>query len=326
MPRDSSPSPSQQCVTSYLSESNFVSYPAANTALQQTAEAVVLRGLADDRVGAATMESLVSISLHGFDSLSLGTYAKTLGKRALCFKVNQGQESMGDILFPSPAYLPRRQPLRGSVLALDEAYIHSVLAVWENKSELEKLLITANGMPADDTWAFTVNFGERRLKSLSRDVSTAFKKIRNELASLSALGPVLATLEFDPDGRLHMHGMLVTDAPKQLLREVLLKIGGKSSNQAFTNLNQIDIRPATSPSGWVMYMTKGLIDLPASESGSLIYASQSAKRCGRDHLAQMRLQVEKKLGVSPEWRGRSSVYQGNRMRMVRKRRLMAIAN
>jgi hypothetical protein len=195
--------------------------------------------------------------------------------------------------------------LRTRKLILDETYLHALLASWENKTELDRLLIIANAMPTERTLTFTVNFSNKRQRSLGTNLAVAFKKMRNELGRIADLGPTLATLEHDEKGRLHLHGMITTDASAETLRQLLLKLGGLSENVRFREIWQVKIKPATCPLGWGLYMTKDLLKLPSSESDPLIYASQTARRLGKAHLQKLRFASVRKLEIKPDFRGRA---------------------
>jgi hypothetical protein len=212
---------------------------------------------------------------------------------------------LGETLLPPPSHIPTPGLLRKRQLIVDETYLHALLSSWESKSDLDKALLTANAMPAERTLTFTVNFSQRRQQSLGADLGVAFKKLRNELGGISSLGPTLATLERDDRGRLHLHGMVVSDTSQEALRVLLLKLGGMSENLAFRNLRQVKIKPATCSLGWGLYMTKDLLRLPSSESARHIYASQGARRLGMRHLDELRKASRMKLGIKPDLRGRA---------------------
>lgn len=289
----------------YISESKFVSYPATSAARARTIEAVVLRALADGGVDHPDRSPLVAItrtSLHGEHGP-----IHTKNSQTLALKLDMGNnlKDLGEVLFPPRTSIPTPSLLRTRKLILDEAYLHALLATWESKGELDKLLITANAMPADRTLTFTVNFSEKRQRSLGIDLTAAFKKMRNELGSIADLGPTLATLERDGDGRLHLHGMIMTAASPAKLRQLLLKLGGMSEDVRFRNTRQVKIIPATCALGWGLYMTKDLLKLPPSESDTLIYASQTARRLGKSHLEELRSASIWKLGIKPDFRGRA---------------------
>lgn len=290
----------------YISESDFVSYPPSSAARARTIEAVVLRALADDRVDHPATSPLVAMtrtSLHGDHGPIHTKNSQTL---ALMLDMGNNLEDLGEVLFPPKTSIPTPSLLRTRKLILDETYLHALLATWESKTELDRLLITANAMPADQTLTFTVNFSQKRQRSLGADLTVAFKKLRNELGDIASLGPTLATLERDDGDRLHLHGMIMTDASPATLRKVLLRLGGLSENVRFRNTRQVKIAPATCPLGWGLYMTKDLLKLPAAESDTLIYASQTARRLGKSHLEELRRASVRKLGIKPDFRGRAT--------------------
>lgn len=294
------------CPTVILpSESKFVSYPPTSQARARTVEAVVLRTLADDRVAAPDRSPLVAITRVGLDGSSNPTDSYRSRTHALKIDMGNSLGELGETLLPPPSHIPNPGLLRKRQLILDETYLHALLSPWESKSELDKMLITANAMPAELTLTFTVNFSQRRQRSLGADLGVAFKKLRNELGCIASLGPTLATLEHDDRGRLHLHGMVATQASEAELRQLLLKLGGVSENQAFRNLRQVKIKPATSPLGWGLYMTKDLLRMPPDESGSHIYASQQARRLGKAHLEELREASRTKLSIRPDLRGRA---------------------
>lgn len=303
MTNDSLP-PTSTTVT-YFSKSNFVSYPPASAARARTIEAVVLRALADDRVDDPDTSPLVAMSRiapHGEDGP-----IHTKNSQTLAIKLDMGNrlEELSEVLFPPRTSIPTPGLLRTRKLILDETYLHALLANWDNKGQLDKALIIANAMHAEHTLTFTVNFSRKRQRSLGADLTMAFSKMRNELGDVASLGPTLTTLERDDNGRLHLHGMIMTDASPATLRTLLLKLGGVSESVRFRNTRQVQIKPATCPLGWGLYIAKDLLNLPPSESGSLIYASQGARRLGKAHLQDLRLASVRKLGIKPDFRGRA---------------------
>lgn len=289
----------------YISESNFVSYPPSSAARARTIEAIVLRALADDRVdhpAASPLVAMTRTSLHGDHGP-----IHTKNSQTLALKLDMGNnlEDLGEVLFPPKTSIPTPSLLRTRKLILDETYLHALLATWESKTELDRLLVIANAMAADRALTFTVNFSQKRQRSLGADLMEAFKKLRNELGDIASLGPTLATLEHDDGDRLHLHGMIMTAASPAILRKLLLRLGGLSENVRFRNTRQVKIVPATCPLGWGLYMTKDLLKLPASESDVLIYASQGARKLGKAHLEELRTASVRKLGINPEFRGRA---------------------
>lgn len=301
---DTSLRPACPTVT-HPSESKFVSYPPTSPARARTVEAVVLRALADDRVAAPDRSPLVAITRVGLDGSSNPTDSYRSRTHALKLDMGNTLGELGETLLPPPSHVPTPGLLRTRQLILDETYLHALLSSWESKSELDKMLITANAMPAESTLTFTVNFSNARQQSLGTDLGSAFKKLRNELGAIGYLGSTLATLERDDRGRLHLHGMVDTEASQGELRKLLLKLGGVSKNPAFRNLRQVKIKPATSPLGWGLYMTKDLLRMQPGESGSFIYASQHARRLGKAHLEELKEASRTKLAIRPDLRGRA---------------------
>lgn len=222
---------------------------------------------------------------------------------------------------PKGSYFPKPHLLRQRTLNLDEGYLHSTLSAWEGKSELDKLLITASALSAIPCVAFTVNFSEPRQKVLGTDIPSAFHRLRNVLAGLNKLGPSMATLERDEKGRLHLHGIVGTTEPWNVVRARLLPVGGRSKNEKFNDRYQVQPKQAYSPLFWAMYMTKELLDLPATESEHLIYMSESARRLGHNHLSVLRDLAEQKFNRKFDWRGRATFY-----RALSRRRLAETAS
>lgn len=295
----------------YVSESNFVSYPSTSAARARTIEAAVLRALADDRVDHPDRSPLVALTRTALHGKHGPIYTKNAQTLALMLDMGNNIDDLGETLLPPPSHIPTPSLLRTRKLILDETYLHALLATWDSKSQLDKALIIANAMPDGCTLTFTVNFSKKRQRSLGADLTVAFKKMRNELASIADLGPTLATLEHDDKGRLHLHGMIMTEASPATLRKLLLKLGGMSESIPFRNTRQVKIKPATCPLGWGLYMTKDLLTLPPSESGHLIYASQAAKRLGKAHLEELRSASVRKLGIKPDFRGRAAKRHGS---------------
>lgn len=295
-------------IVSALSNPLFVSYPPTSAGARQTSEAVVLHGLTSNLVGGPGDPCLVSLSTAPTPSICRPTYRKRSGKRTLVFDVGNDLRTLKEILIPEQSYLPKPNLLRTRQLLMDEAYLHTTPCSWDTKSDLDRALIVASGMASKNTKAFTVDFTQARQKSLGSNLPQAFRKLRNELALLSRLGPTVVTLEHDPKGRLHLHGMVSSDVDHEALRAVLLGLGGRSDSISFRNCHQVDITPANFTLGWLTYITKTLIRLPDQTASQRIYMSSSSKLLGKGHLLELRRAAEHKLGIIPDWRGRAAVY------------------
>lgn len=251
---------------------------------------------------------LVAITLEAVHENPSQFNTNRYGKRAICLDMGNDLQSLRDALLPPRIYFPKSYLLNQRQIYLDEAYLHSTLSNWDGKNSVDKLMLTASAIGNQRSVAFSVRFGEKRLRSLGSDPAKALRKIRNELSSLTSLGATMMTVELDKKGKLHLHGMVVTDASGAEIKRLLWALGGSTSNSAFRNLHQVRIVPTTSPVCWAMYMTKDLIDQREAVTKRLIYMSQSATRLGREHLPELRDLAEQKLGIKPDWRGRSAVY------------------
>lgn len=301
---------------SSLSKTKIVSYPAPSPAHQQSAQAIVLTGLTDPRITTPAQSPLVAITLEALQKNPPQFNTNRYGKRVICLDMGNDLRSLRDALLPPRIYFPKPYLLNQRQIYLDEAYLHSTLSNWDGKDSIDKLMLTASAVGSRPSVAFTVRFGEKRLKSLGSDPAAALRKIRNELSSLTSLGATMVTVELDKGGRLHLHGMVVTDASGADVKRLLWALGGSTTNTAFRNRNQVKIVPATSPVCWVMYMTKDLIDQPEAVAKRLIYMSRSATGLGREHLPELRNLAEQKLGIKPDWRGRSAVYANPGIRVM----------
>lgn len=233
------------------------------------------------------------------------------GKRAVQLDVIDRTVNLKRALFPPRTYMPDTKMASELQLTLDEAHLHSLLANWDGKDAVSKMTIIASAMSLQPSIPFTVRFGEERERRLAAHPSSALRKIQADLAPLNVLGATMMTVEFDKKGRLHLHGVVATDARWSAVKKVLQGVGGKSTSQAFRNLYQAVVKPPGSLCGWAAYMTKDLIDLPASERASHIYISQSATRLGKAHLPVLKDLVQEKLGIKSDWRGKAAVYSGS---------------
>jgi hypothetical protein len=133
--------------------------------------------------------------------------------------------------------------------------------------------------------------------------------LRNDLVKLNAMGDVVASLEWDADGRLHLHGMLASKACKNDIKAALKRLGGRPANIRFRNLFQVKARAASNTIGWALYMAKDLVGQPSEAVDPLMYLSNSAKRRAVRHLEELKELTKAKLGQAPEWRGRATVYR-----------------
>jgi len=210
-------------------------------------------------------------------------------------------------LIPASRLLSRYM-LDKRVIDLDEHYLHTTLSSWAGKNDLERMLVISSAMSATRCIGFTVRFNERKQKSLASDIPKAFRKLRNELVSLNALGPCMMTLEKDQAGRLHVHGLIATDTEAKRLRDVLRQLGGYSSDARFRNCFQVDTKVAFNPLCWTHYMLKDLVRLPPPARQDWFYISRAAANLGETHLPVLRRLALDKLGVKPELRGRATVF------------------
>lgn len=286
----------------------FVSFPAPSAKQHLCAQALVLLGLTSQDAAPPREAPLVSIVLtDAFISGSRTPLTKKYGKQVLVLKVRDDFLTLQKVLLPqghfySPHLIKRRE------IHLDEAHLHSTLSAWDSMPTLSRLMIAGSAMAGPDTTCFSVNFSERRQRELGRDPAQAFRRLRNDLVKLNAMGDVVASLEWDSNGRLHLHGMLASKACVKEIKTVLKRLGGRTENIRFRNLFQVKAKAASNTIGWSLYMAKNFVGQPSEAVDPLIYLSNSAKRRAVRHLEELKELTKTKLGQAPQWRGRATVY------------------
>ncbi|WP_139351544.1 hypothetical protein [Rhodanobacter sp. C06] len=235
----------------------------------------------------------------------------------------------GDIrqaLLHHNSYMPDPSVFKQKVVNLEEAYLHSTLSNWEGKAAMDKALIVGSSMYRRNAVTFTLRFNHKKGATLRKELGNTFRSLRNQLGSVTALGPTLITVELDKQGRPHLHGIVQTDANLADVRAALGPASGRLSNPTFRKF-RLDVRRSVNPVAWVTYITKDLLGLPEQESAKLIYMSQSARQCGKQHLGELRGLAKQKLGITPEWRGRAAaVCSGGGHRVVRRKRAHSLLN
>jgi len=234
----------------------------------------------------------------------------------------------GDIrqaLLHHNSYMPDPSVFKQKAVNLEEAYLHSTLSNWEGKTAMDKALIVGSSMYRQNAVTFSLRFNHKRGAALRQELSNTFRSIRNQLGSVTALGPTLITVELDKQGRPHLHGIVQTNLSGDEVRAALAPASGRLSNPGFRKF-QLDVRRSVNSVAWVAYMTKDLLMLPDRESAKLIYMSQTARQCGKQHLCELRALAKQKLGITPEWRGRASFHSDSLHRVVRMKVAPAILN
>lgn len=292
-------------------KSSFVSFPARSPARDLAVKSALL--LALKALGHAPPHDppLVAVSVTSPSDLGLAsTLVKQVGKRVIQLDMGNHLESIQQALFGTNARCLDQQVLKKSKLYLDEAYLHDALKPWEKGNSVDGFLLAATGLHGSRTLAFTVRFGDRRSR-LGADPGRLLRCLRNEITAIARLGPLMMVVEFDAAGRPHLHGIVQTSEPMHLVKGLLWRMGGKSSNYRFRNGFQVRLDESPSCMGWCHYMLKDLVSLPRSDAERHIYLSNSAKRVARQARDELSWVSRRRLLVTPERRGRARVYRTN---------------
>lgn len=312
-------------IYSSLSKSKLVTYRGVSKRTAQSAQALVLVGLNDDRVGPPSEQPLVAVSREADENPDLLPDTKMYPMQVIQFSASGAPGDIRQVLLHHNTYMPDPSVFKQKIVNLEEAYLHSTLSNWDGKTEMDKALIVGSSMYRQNAVTFSLRFNHKRGAILRKDLGNVFRSIRNQLSSVTALGPTLITVELDKQGRPHLHGIVQTDLGGDEVRAALAPVSGRLSNPGFRRY-RLDVRRSVNAIAWVTYMTKDLLGLPERESAKLIYMSQSARQRGKQHLTELRAFAKQKVGVTPEWRGRAAVCSGAAPRVVRRKRVRPVLN
>lgn len=292
-------------------KSNFVSFPARSAARDLTVKSALLLALKQVGRTPPGASPLVAVSVTTPTDLGLSTtLVKKAGKRTVQLDLGNNHGTIQSALLGAKTSCLDQGVLKKPKLYLDEAYLHDALKPWEKASGIDQLLLASANLQGARVLTFSVNFGDRRTR-IGSDPVQALRRLRNEIVPLAKLGPVMMVFERDADGRPHLHGMVQTTEEVAVVKNLLRRLGGGSSNYRFVNLHQVDIKDGQSCMGWCHYMLKDLATLPQSEAEKHIYLSLAAKRAAQQMLNELTWVSRRRLLITPERRGRAHVYRGS---------------
>lgn len=294
---------------------NFITWCGVPEATRIAAQSLLLQGLEHPDVGPEATGPLVAMDPVTVPPVCIQVIYTKAYMKGLSLPIDKSIEAI-QFKTDSPSLhqaLFHRARLLDTILKgkrtlyIEPAYAHRTLSAWNGKSDVERLLIIASHYANKGFIPFTVNFGERLLQTITANPDRAFKTLGNKLVKVNTLGPLVLALEANDKGRFHLHGFVDTDASPKQVWDLLIHLGGRSSNLHFRNRRQVHVWPRTChPIGWANYLIKDIIKLPDQQRSSRIYISQAAMKVGRNHLDELRLQCEQKLSVRPGLRGRAS--------------------
>lgn len=289
-------------------KSNFVSFPARSTARDLTVKSALLLALKQVGPTPPGASPLVAVSVTTPTDLGLSTtLVKKAGKRTVQLDLGNNHGTIQSALLGAKTRCLDQVLLKKSKLYVDEGYLHEALKPWGKASSIDGLLLASTSLQGTRTVAFTVRFGDRRTR-LGSDPDQLMRKLRNEIASVAKFGPLMVVVEFDKAGRPHLHGMVQTNEPLPVVKDLLWRLGGKSSNYRFRNGFQVNMSESLNCMGWCHYMLKDLATLPQSEAEKHIYLSLAAKRAAQQMLDELTWVSRRRLLITPERRGRAHVY------------------
>lgn len=315
----------KSAIHSPLSKPKLVTFHGVSKRTAQSAQALVLIGLSDDRVGPPSGQPLVIVSREADENLNLLPDTKMYSLQVIQFRTAENPGTIRQALLHHNSHMPDPSVFKQKVVNLEEAYLHSTLSNWEGKTVMDKALIVGSSMHRKNAVTFSLRFNLKRGAALREEMSNTFRRLRNQLGPVTDLGPTLITVELDQQGRPHLHGIVQTNLSGDEVRAALAPVSGRLSNPGFRKF-RLDVRRSVNSVAWVAYMTKDLLMLPDRESAKLIYMSQTARQCGKQHLCELRALAKQKLGITPEWRGRASFHSDSLHRVVRMKVAPAILN
>ena len=293
---------------SFDAKSSFVSFPARSPARDLTVKSALLLALKALGHTPPNEAPLVAVSLTSPEDLGLRpTLVKNAGKRVIQLDMGNHLESIQQALVGTKARCLDQQVLKKSKLYLDEAYLHDSLKPWVKTSDIDRMLLASTSFQGSRVLTFSVNFGDRRTR-MGSDPAQVLRSLRNEIGPLAKLGPVMMVFEQDADGRPHLHGMVQTAEAKPVVKQLLRRLGGGSSNYRFVNGFQVEIKEAKSCMGWCHYLLKDLAGLPQSDAEARIYVSPAARSAAHHMLDELNWVSRRRLLITPERRGRAQVY------------------
>jgi len=203
--------------------------------------------------------------------------------------------NLRQILFHREAFLYKADFLRERDIHLDRSYLDSAIGPWEKMGRRSKYLAVGSAFSCRKAFAITVNFSTLMQTRLAAS-SNVFRHLRNQLSGLAVHGDVMLSLERTAAGRLHLHGMIVSESDPREIRQALRKLGGYSADVQWRNGRQVKLRPLNDALGWTQYMLKTLIELPESRLDQQLYVSAGTKRMARDHIQDLRLRANERFG------------------------------
>jgi len=292
-------------------KSNFVSFPARSAARDLTVKSALLLALKQVGRTPPGASPLVAVSVTTPTDLGLSkTLVNKAGKRTVQLDLGNNHGTIQSALLGANTHCLDQGLLKKSKLYVDEGYLHEALKPWEKTSSIDRLLLASASLQGSRTLAFTVRFGDRRTR-LGSDPDQLIRKLRNEIAQVAKLGPLMMVVEFDKAGRPHLHGMVQTNERVPVVKDLLWRLGGKSSNYRFRNGFQVDLSESPNCMGWCHYILKDLATLPLCDAEKHIYLSLAAKATARQALDELTWVSRRRLLITPERRGRTQVHRAS---------------
>lgn len=140
--------------------------------------------------------------------------------------------------------------------------------------------------------AFSLNLGTDLLARLTPGTINTRNVIRNRIAARlrAALGstvPFIMAMEVTPEGRLHVHGVVLPPyAETERVRAALMVAGSKWT--AARPDHQLDLRPLYEPVGWSEYMFKDIECRAPGEQGTWFSMSRDMTRIAKGFYESLR--------------------------------------
>lgn len=136
---------------------------------------------------------------------------------------------------------------------------HAPRLPWERATSSEKFAHAINTAQAKAGLAINLNLSADRENALltADDPARVLSDRINRALKDAGCGklPYGFQLEVSPEGRLHLHGIIVAgNADLGAIKRALLKAGGKLAGRAASR--QVKLTPITDATGWAGYVTK----------------------------------------------------------------------
>ena len=296
-----------------------------NARIQQTLAALIAQVALHLKVGApaSVMDYLSSVtSLAPGSDVELEELVEVkmeYGEITLRLIDENRKLTLGDLLCAGTTNRLAESTALGGILIQREISIPTsvfrrLLCRWPDLTPFHKTLLLALYAEHSDTpcWHVSANFNEDRelMVELDRLMDVPLgRRIRKGVTQLGALGATAVNLEKSKEGRLHLHGICLTDQPKSDVLDAAHTISGmrtyRKGRQFASKVQLCYFTP-----GAVLYNFKELGGLMPEDS-TTAYLSRQATRLARAHQMNLRQALGEAIGDASWHLGRPEFEDGD---------------